>query len=111
MARPPDSYAVGDDLNWDAPWIDVLAGVELPFWLMTDNTSVEVELEGHKFAVALRENDFELYGGEIRDSRLTVGYQGPLRKLDDLSEGIQRIRKERPDLPLIWRKCKTILKI
>jgi hypothetical protein len=109
--QAPDSFAIGDDLDWDAPWIDVSLWVELPFWLMTDNTTVAIEVEGHEFPVALHENYFELHGIEITDSRCSVGYRGPLKKFDDLSEEIQKIKRERPDLPLMWRKCKTTPKI
>jgi hypothetical protein len=111
QAGPPDHFAIGDDLNWDAPWIDVLLWVELPFWLMVDNTTITVEVEGHEFPISVYDNYFELHGKIISDSRDTVCYRGPLRKLDDLSENIQQVRRENPDLPLMWRKCKTILKI
>ena len=110
QAGPPDHFAIGDDLNWDAPWIDVLLWVELPFWLMVDNTTITVEVEGHEFPISVYDNYFELHGKIISDSRDTVCYRGPLRKLDDLSENIQQVRRENPDLPLMWRKCKTILK-
>lgn len=109
--HPPESFAIGDDLDWDAPWIDVSVWVELPFWLMTDNATVAVEVEGHEFQIALHENYFELHIAELTDSRCNVIYRGPLKKSEDLGEGIQELRKKRPDLPLMWRKCKTILKI
>ncbi len=37
----PSSYFVGQEINWDAPWIEVYLWVELPFWLMTGNTYIK----------------------------------------------------------------------
>jgi hypothetical protein len=109
---PPSQFAIGEDLNWDAPWIDVnLWGGELPFWLMVDNTTVNVDVEGHEFSIALHDDYFELHGQGAFDSKQTVCYRGPLRKLDELSDDIQQLRRNSPELPLIWRKCKTVLKI
>ena len=108
---PPASFSIGDDLNWNAPWIDVCLWVELPFWLMVDNTTITVEVQGHEFKVAVHDNYFELHGKLVTDSRNSVCHIGPLKKLDDLSESIQQIRRAQPDLPLMWRKCKTALKV
>jgi hypothetical protein len=47
---------------------------------MVDNTTVLVEVAGHEFKISVHDNYFELHGGEIRDSRRTVCYQGPLKK-------------------------------
>ena len=107
----PQKFAPGDDLNWNAPWIDVRLWVELPFWLMLDNTTVPVEIEGHEFEVAVHDNYFELYGRLVTDSRSSVCYRGPLKKLDDLSDDIKKLRKSKLDIPFMWRKCKTVLKI
>jgi len=107
----PLRFALGEDLNWKAPWIGVCLWVELPFWLMVDNTTFAIEVEGHEFQVAVHDNYFELHGAQITDSRHTVCYQGPLKKLDDLSAEIKQLRKENPDTPFMWRKCKTVLKI
>jgi hypothetical protein len=53
---PPKEGAEGGDLNWTAPWIDVCLWVELAFWLMVNNTAIDIEVEGHKFRVALHDN-------------------------------------------------------
>jgi hypothetical protein len=105
----PDRFVIGDDLNWDAPWVDVWLWVELPFWLMVDNTTIATEVEGHEFQIAVHDNYFELYGNLVTDSRNTVCYRGPLKKFDDLSDDIQQIRRNKPDVTFMWRKCKTIL--
>jgi hypothetical protein len=112
VATPiPDHYAVGDNLNWDAPWINVRLWTELPFWLMVDNTAVAVECEGHEFPVAIHDNYFELFFGEATDSRTTVGYRGPFKKREDLPPGVKQAMDQHPNGPYMWRKCKTILKV
>jgi hypothetical protein len=107
----PKQFLIGDDLNWDAPWIDVNLWVELPFWLMVNNSTYLLEVEGYEFPVAVHDNYFEMHGGMATDSRDSVCYRGPLKKPDELSDSIQSMRKDNPNLPLIWRKCKTVLKI
>ncbi len=107
----PDRFVIGDDLNWDAPWVDVWLWVELPFWLMVDNTTITTEVESHEFQVAVHDNYFELHSELATDSRQSVLYRGPLRKLQDLSDNIQQVIQKNPDLSLMWRKCKTVLKI
>ena len=107
----PSSYYVGQEINWEAPWIDVCLRVELPFWLMVGNTTVSVEVGGHSFEIAIHENYFELHVGVLSDSKENVVYQGPLRKIEDLTEGVRNLVKARPDVPFMWRKCKTVLKI
>ncbi len=110
-AKLLDHFVIGDDLNWDAPWIDVWLWVELPFWIMVNNTTFPVEVDGHKFQVAIFDNYFELYGGGIADSKNTVIYNGPLKNINDLSDEIKQFHKKNLNVPLMWRKCKTILKI
>jgi len=107
----PDRFCLGEDLNWDAPWVDVSLWVELPFWLMVDNTTLAIEIEGHEFQVALYDNYFELYVNEITASRQNVCSRGPLKTHEDLSDGIKEFQKNNPSVPFMWRKCKTILKI
>jgi hypothetical protein len=105
------SYYIGQEIDWQAPWIEVNLWVELPFWLMTGNTTITVTLEGHDFGVAIEENYFELHVGMLSDSKDNVVYRGPRKPNDELSQEIQDFSKSRPDVPLMWRKCKTILKI
>lgn len=107
----PDSYYVGQDIDWDAPWITVELFVELPFWLMVDNTKVAVALHGHSFDVAIHDNYFELYARLVDDSRNSVVYIGPFKPLDNFGPDMQEFREKCPDQPLVWRKCKTVLRI
>jgi hypothetical protein len=104
-------FLVGGDLNWGAPWIDVTLWVELPFWLMVNNATYLIEVDGHGFQVALHDDYFELYGGEVSDSKRTVCYRGPVKRPDDMSRELQQLRKDNPGTPFVWRKCKTVLKI
>lgn len=108
---PPPHFAIGQDLNWNAPWIDVNLWVELPFWLMVDNTTVNVEVEAHEFPIALHDNYFELHCNLATDSKISVCYRGPLKKREELTESIRETMQNNPDVPFMWRKCKTILKI
>jgi hypothetical protein len=78
---------------------------------MVGNTTLSVEVGGHDFEIAIHENYCELYVGLFSDSKQNVVYQGPFKKNDDLSEEIRSFIKDRPDVPFMWRKCKTVLKI
>jgi hypothetical protein len=110
LPPPPASYVVGQELNWDAPWCDVVLRVELPFWLMLDDTRIEVDVADHVFSVAIESRLFELHIAWISDAKSTTVYQGPLRKPHELSPDIQEAFQKHPAASL-WRKCKTILKI
>jgi adenylate kinase family enzyme len=107
----PSSYFVGQEIKWDAPWIDVSVCVELPFWLMVGDVTVSVEVGGHDFEIAIHENYSELYVGLLWDSKENVVYRGPWKKNEDLSEEIRKFMDTNPNVQFMWRKCKTILKI
>jgi hypothetical protein len=108
---PPDSYMIGDRLNWNAPWVDVNLWAELPFWLMVNNSTVSVEYGGHAFPIMITDSYFELFFGEATDSRGSVGYRGPHKKREELSEAIRNAMDRHPNGPYMWRKCKTVLKV
>lgn len=108
---PPSSYWVGQELAWDAPWIQVALRVELPFWLMVDNTTVSVEVGGHTFPVKVLGETFELQVGMVSDAKATSIYQGPIKRVEDLSKELQRLLLEQPKPMAQWRKCKTVLEI
>jgi hypothetical protein len=78
---------------------------------MVDNATVPVQVAGHTFAVAIHDNYSELHAQHFTDSRWTVCYQGPPKKVEDLSENIKAVLRQTPDIPLMWRKCKTVLKV
>jgi hypothetical protein len=44
----PRSYAVGQEINWGAPWIDVNLWVELPFWLIVEKTIQFLQIPGER---------------------------------------------------------------
>jgi hypothetical protein len=111
MTHAPDNYFAGQEFNWEAPWVDVYLWVELPFWLMTDNTTIPMEVEGRTFPVSVHGETFELHGKCVSDSKQSVAYRGPFKEMTQLSEGIQKVLRERSDLNVLWRKCKTCLRI
>jgi hypothetical protein len=111
MPEPPKSYTIDQEIGWDSQWVEVLLRVELPFWLMTDDVVVQVEEGGHVFPVSVNGETFELHVGEISDAKRTCIYVGPHRKRGDLSPRIEALLDSRPDLNVLWRKCKTVLKI
>jgi len=108
----PQAYSIAQEIDWVAPWVEVTLRVELPFWLMTDNATIPIEVDGHTFPVAISGETFELHGGdEVSDSKGGVVYQGPLKKREELSQEIQQILHQNPEIKTLWRKCKTILRI
>jgi len=107
----PDSYAIGDRLNWNALWVDVNLWAELPFWLMVNNSTISVEYGGHTFPITITDNYFELFFGEATDSRGTVGYRGPYKERQELSEAVRNAMDQHPNGPYMWRKSKTVLKV
>jgi len=108
---PPDSFAIGDDLKWNAPWVTVRLWVELPFWLMVNDTKVAVEHQGHTFPVTIHDKYFDLFVSEATDSRTTVVYRGPVKKREDLSPAVKQAIDAHPGISCMWRKCKTYLKV
>jgi hypothetical protein len=103
----PDSYWVGEELDWEAATVPVQLYVELPYWVMVPNCTQEVEVNGHKFKVDIREDSVELYGNVVFDSRLTCIYIGPPKKSNpDLLKAI-----ENGKATVMSRKCKTVLRI
>lgn len=107
----PEKYALGDSLNWDAPWVTVRLWTELPFWLMVNDATIPIECEGHIFPVSINNNYFELFAGVTSDSRSTVVYRGPYKNRGDLPPDTKHAMEEHPEGPYMWRKCKTYLKI
>ena len=101
----PSTYWVGQDLDWEATTLQVDLRVELPFWLMIPDCIQEVEVHGHKFKIEIKEGYIELYAGAIADSRFNCVYLGPQQKL---SPELEKSIKE-ADLPVLSRKCKTVL--
>src|ERR1700722_1142976 len=110
LGPPPKEGGLYRDLNWDAPWTEVVMRVELPFWLQVQTSLVTVDINGHNFPVNIENETCELHAALISDSKETVLYRDPIRKPDELSPQIQELLKRRPTSTL-WRKCKTVLKI
>lgn len=104
----PTSHYLGQELNWEAEVIPVILFVELPFWLMVPNCTLDVEVNEHTFKVDIIDNFYELYVEEILDSRATRWFIGANYSRVD-PEIIKYIEEQ--ELPSLQRKCKTILRI
>jgi hypothetical protein len=103
----PDSYWIGQELDWEAATVPVQLYVELPYWLMVPNCTQEVDVNAHKFKVDIREDWIELYRNIVLDSRLTCLYIGPSQKpRPDLLKAIKNGKAA-----IMSRKCKTVLRI
>jgi hypothetical protein len=103
----PRSYWVGQELDWQASTVPVKLHVELPYWLMVPDCIQHVEVNGHKFHVAIRDNYIELYFNAVGDSKSTCLYLGPPRRpRRDVEKAIKKSK-----VPIISRKCKTVLLI
>lgn len=76
-----------------------------------ENVTVTVEVGGHGFPVAVHEETFELHSKLVCDSKRGVFYQGPLKDRAELSDDIRKAIEAFPDIPTIWRKCKTVLRL
>src|SRR5689334_19661243 len=88
-ATPPPSYSIGQDLDWNAPWIGVDLRVELPFWLIVDDVNIKVEVGGHEFPVpSLARRLNYMAHKSVTPRRLS---QGPLRRREHLSNQVQRL--------------------
>ncbi len=103
------TYWIGQVLKWDASPLPVTLYVELPFWLMVDDTSLHVEVNGHDFRVDIREGYYELHVLEVLDSRQSCVYIGPPDDDRVHPEIHQLVRKN--NARFITRKCKTVLQI
>lgn len=99
----------GVDLG--SPLVDVVLRVELPFWVMVDNSELEIEYSGHRFRVTCNDNTWELHGGFVSDAKYGVLYQGRHRNNDDLSASIRQLLEDDPDLSMVWRKTKTVIRM
>jgi hypothetical protein len=104
----PESYWLGQELDWEAQWVPVVLWAELPFWLMVADCSMQVELRGHQFKVDIRSSFVELYAGEVVDSRRTSVYIGsnPQQLNPELRKEL-----EEANVPILPRVCKTVLRI
>lgn len=105
----PEKHWIGEDLDWEASSVPVALYVELPFWVMVPDCLQEVEVRGHRFNVEIRDGFVELYARLVRGSRSTCIYIGP----PDSAQLNPELRKliEEGNVPVMNRKCKTVLRI
>jgi hypothetical protein len=103
----PQKYWIGEELDWEAPSISVDLRVELPFWIMVPDCVQDVDVNGYKFSIEIKDSYVELYAVVVFDSRISCVYFGPPKKLDP--EFKKALKKSRA--PVLSRKCKTVLLI
>lgn len=72
----PESFAVGDHLDWDSELVPVHLVVELPFFLMMETTKLDIQHLGTSFELLVSDKDVEVFVNEFHDSRANCGYQG-----------------------------------
>ena len=96
----PQSFHLGDALDWSTPKTTVQLLVELPFWLMTNEVRLSPYVEGHSFDVYVLEKLREQYKGSVSESKNGfVGFIFPNQQTaqNDVLDG------------RLERKCKTVL--
>ena len=76
-----------------------------------NNTALSIEVSGHTFPVSTHDNYFELFFGQVTDSRSSVGYRGPFKKREELTPAVREAMDAHPEADYMWRKCKTIVKV
>jgi len=103
----PDSYWIGQELDWQTSTVPVELHVELPYWLMVPDCTQNVEVNGHTFLVDIRDDYVELYFDVVGDSKSTCLYTGPPQEpRPDVQKAIEKSKA-----PTMSRKCKTVLLI
>ena len=102
---------MGQDLNWDASQIEVALWCELQFWIMVPNCSLEVEVNGHKFTVDIDDSLIEKYAGIISGSKSSFVYIGPPNRASSQIGPKTKKYFKRNKIPVVDRKCKTVLLI
>ncbi len=97
------------ELDWEAPSVPVDLYVELPFWVMVPDCLQDVKVCGHTFNVEIKDGYIEKYAGAVSDSRINCVYIGP-PKPDQPSPELENFISE-SHVPVMERKCKTVLRI
>jgi hypothetical protein len=102
FSSPPQSYFVGDQLDWESPLLSVHLVVELPFFLMMNPSVVRINHGSTTHRLHVAENDVEVFVGQFRDSRRLCGYQGHEPDKFESRSDIQEL-----GVPLIPRQQRT----
>ena len=102
------SYWVGQQLAWEADLVPVVLFVELPYWLMVPDCPLAVVVREHEFRVEVRSGLCALHAEEVLDSQRSCIHIGPNHANLD-----PKLRKyiDEHDIPVLSRKCKTVLRI
>ncbi len=79
--------------------------------MMVGPTDLVVDINQHSFPVTISDHFFEYSYGHFSDSKHTVFYRGSRKTAGELSPLVDYIRRQQPDVQIIERKCKTIVRI
>ena len=106
--KAPQSYWVGQELAWEADPIPVVLFVELPYWLMVPDCPVLVSVRDHVFRMEVRSGLRTLHATEVLDSQRNCIHIGPNH--NNLDPELREYIDEH-DVPVLSRKCKTVLRV
>lgn len=98
----PESFYVGDQLDWDSPLIPVHLVVELPFFLMMETAMIRIPCGPAVHLLLVTEGETEVFVGTFQDSRRLCGYQGNNPDAFESRQDIQNL-----GLPFIHRRQRT----
>ena len=104
----PESYWIGQELNWEASPADVVLFCELPFWVMVPNCSIEVEVNNYKFKVEIRDDLIEKYAGLVGSSKSGWIYVGPPYPDPNQLDTETKKNIEEHNVSVVDRKCKSV---
>jgi hypothetical protein len=110
--RPlPESFTLGEGIDWTSPLDEVFLYVELPFWLMTPPGSAEIVWSETTFTVDICSPWMEVFGDVVLDSRRSVIHHGPWRHKG--WQPPEQLAGHLARMEMTWqqRPCKTVLRL
>ena len=105
----PESWRLGDDIDWTGDLEKISLHVELPFWLMMPEGTVKINWSDFDFDISIFQLQMEVFGNFFTDSRSTrIAVDSLKPELFMHPERLARFAKKRGHL-LFPRMCKTVL--
>lgn len=103
----PESYSVGQELDWDAEQAPVTLFVELPFWLLVADCRIQIRCGDGMLPVDIRDTFDEVHLGSLTESRAGLVHLGPPGEIgSEIREAA-----DKAGMPLVGRPCKTVLRV
>jgi hypothetical protein len=81
--------AFGSRIDWQSPPVDITMIVELPFWLMVDDCTLQVPYDGASYRLALRDRYIQWHAGPVLESRSSLVWQGPEDEAPALTDEVR----------------------